>query len=137
MAIHARFEIMSVALALYAASHWYDGRTARLALGAYASALFAKTSKTSDVSPGAPTSGKVTSSKAATCAAATALLEVDVRIVEPHCAAIVAEVCRAADAEERDAAAAAQLLATLVKQYAATRQLPALLSKMGAADVRV
>ena len=41
MAIHARFEIMSVALALYAASHWYHGRTARLALGAYASALFA------------------------------------------------------------------------------------------------
>ena len=96
-------------------------------LGEYATALFAKTS---DVSPVAPS---VTSSKAATCAAATALLEVDVRIVEPHCAAIVAEVCRAADAEERDAAAAAQLLATLVKQYAATRQLPALLSKMGAA----
>ena len=78
-------------------------------------------------------SSSVTSSKAATCAAATALLEVDVRIVEPHCAAIVAEVCRAADAEERDAAAAAQFLTTLVKQYAATRQLPALLSKMGAA----
>ena len=105
-----------------------DRLNVRDRLGEYANALFAKTS---DVSPGAPPS--VTSSKAATCAAATALLEVDVRIVEPHCAAIVAEVCRAADAEERDAAAAAQFLTTLVKQYAATRQLPALLSKMGAA----
>ena len=104
-----------------------DRLNVRDRLGEYANALFAKTS---DVSPGAPS---VTSSKAATCAAATALLEVDVRIVEPHCAAIVAEVCRAADAEERDAAAAAQFLTTLVKQYAATRQLPALLSKMGAA----
>jgi len=112
-----------------------DRLNVRDRLGEYANALFAKTSKTSDVSPDADSAppGKVTSSKAATCAAATALLEVDVRIVEPHCAAIVAEVLRAADAEERDAAAAAQFLTTLVRQYAATRQLPSLLSKIGAA----
>ena len=41
MAIHTRFELMSVALALYATSHWYHGRAARLALTVYASALFA------------------------------------------------------------------------------------------------
>ena len=40
---------------------------------------------------------------------------------------------RAADAEERTRRRAAQFLTTLVRQYAATRQLPALLSKIGAA----
>ena len=73
----------------------------------------------------------MTSSKAATCAAATALLEVDVRIVEPHCAAIVAEVCRAADAEERTRRRRGS--SRRRETVAATRQLPALLSKMGAA----
>ena len=76
---------------------------------------------------------RITASKAATCAAATAMLEVDVRIVEPHCSAIVAEVCRCENAEQRDGAAATQLFTSLVKQYAATRQLPTLLTKFGAA----